>query len=377
MSHVEGWSPALVAKQIAIWSGLIISLPWTALAGLDPLKMAQHLEAGKPILGTFTNSGAPLPSWMGDLHDSTPIQSINVPGTHDTATWNYTGLDESVFRTQDRSIFDQLDAGIRFLDIRFGLDENTNVLRLYHADTLLSNTASLEDVLWGLYHFLDNHPTETLLVSMKVDHGADSLPVQKAAHALITTPPVKDYWLQSSSLPPNLGGARKKIILFRRFGFDTANNPDLTPVGLDVASGWTDNNADFSITYNPGDLAYIEDLYQLNGDAIDVPPATKVQQKFSALTAHINNSRGSSNVSQVFISFASGFGAGVGDILTPRTLAEGDSSIRLVGINQKMDGWLVGCHGKRLGIVLYDFFQSAPDLIRKTIGLSPDDCPKV
>jgi 1-phosphatidylinositol phosphodiesterase len=176
-------------------------------------------------------------------------------------------------------------------------------------------------------------------VSMKVDHGADSIPVQKATHALITTSPAKDYWVQSTSvglaykvafslpsvlkffciqLPLNLGDARKKIILFRRFGFDTANNPDLTPVGLDVAISWADNNADFSITYNSGDLAYIEDLYQLNGDAIDVPPATKVQRKFSALTSHINNSRSSSNVSQIFISFASGFGAGVGDILTPR-----------------------------------------------------------
>jgi 1-phosphatidylinositol phosphodiesterase len=58
----------------------------------------------------------------------------------------------------------------------------------------------LEDVLWGLYHFLDAHPTETLLVSLKVDHGTDSLPVQEAAHALITTSPVSDYWVQSTSV---------------------------------------------------------------------------------------------------------------------------------------------------------------------------------
>lgn len=119
-------------------------------------------------------------------------------------------------------------------------------------------------------------------------------------------------------LPPDLQAARKKIILFRRFGFDTTSNPDLTPVGINVASGWTDNNADFSITYTPGSLAYIEDLYQLNGDVNQFPPAAKVQEKFYALTSHIANSRGSSNISQVFISFASGFGAGVGDILTPR-----------------------------------------------------------
>jgi 1-phosphatidylinositol phosphodiesterase len=106
-------------------------------------------------------------------------------------------------------------------------------------------------------------------------------------------------------------------VLFRRFVLDTTDL-DLIPVGLNVASGWTDNNADFNITYIQGKIAYIEDLYQLNGDLVDISPATKVQEKFDALTTHITNSRGTGNVSQVFISFASGFGSGVGDVLTPR-----------------------------------------------------------
>jgi len=339
------------------------------LAALDPTKMAHHLAAGKPILGTFTDPRTPLTRWMGTLGDSTPIQDINVPGTHDTCTWNYTGPDETTFRTQDRSIFDQLNAGIRFLDIRFGLDNSTNKLRVYHADALLSSTVELEDVLWGFYHWLDAHPTETLLVSLKVDHGTDSLPVQEAAHALITTSPVSDYWVQSTSLPSSLGAVRHKIVLFARFGFDTTDNPDLTPVGLNVATGWADNTADFSITYSPGELAYIEDLYQLNGDADQISTTTKVEEKFDALTTHIINGQTAANVSQVFISFASGFGFGVGDVLTPKTLAVGNATGHIIGINEKMDTWLAGRSGQRIGIVLYDFFESQPDLIRKTIGL--------
>ena len=34
-----------------------------------------------------------------------------------------------------------------------------------------------------------------------------------------------------------------------------------------------------------------------------------------------------------------------------------------------MDEWLTDNEGKRLGIVLYDFFQSMPGLVAKTIGL--------
>ena len=35
---------------------------------------------------------------------------------------------------------------------------------------------------------------------MKVDHGSVDLPVQEAMHALVTTPPVSDYWVQSTSV---------------------------------------------------------------------------------------------------------------------------------------------------------------------------------
>lgn len=71
------------------------------------------------------------------------------------------------------------------------------------ADTLLSSTASLEDVLWGLYYFLDHHPTETLLVSLKVDHGSVSVPVQEEAHTLITGPGVSNYWVQNTTVGPS------------------------------------------------------------------------------------------------------------------------------------------------------------------------------
>jgi len=56
----------------------------------------------------------------------------------------------------------------------------------------------------------------------------------------------------------------------------------------------------------------------MNGDAVDVSPQTKVQTKFNAITTHIENSGGITNLTQVFITFASGFGDGVGDVLSPR-----------------------------------------------------------
>lgn len=119
-----------------------------------------------------------------------------------------------------------------------------------------------------------------------------------------------------------MGSVRGKIVLFRRFSFDTADDPSLVPVGVNVASGWADNNPDFSILYDvPNELsAYIEDLYQLNGNAVDISPTMKVEEKFNAITEHITNSRTAGNNSHIFISFASGYGNGTGDILTPRVI---------------------------------------------------------
>ena len=58
--------------------------------------------------------------------------------------------------------------------------------------------AQLEDIFWGIYHWLDGHPTETILVSVKVDNGNNTAELQQNVYNLITGADVKDYWVQSS-----------------------------------------------------------------------------------------------------------------------------------------------------------------------------------
>ena len=108
-----------------------------------------------------------------------------------------------------------------------------------------------------------------------------------------------------------LGAARRKVILFRRYGFLA----DLAPVGVDVSRDWKDNDGDFVIE-NDSTRVWIEDLYEIGGDS--VPPSTKISTKFDAITRHIENANASPNKTQPFVSFASGFGSGVGDNLTPK-----------------------------------------------------------
>jgi hypothetical protein len=115
-----------------------------------------------------------------------------------------------------------------------------------------------------------------------------------------------------------IGAARKKILLFRRYTL----LPDFGYFGIDLSSGWEDNNKDFAIQFDGSGnkTAFIEDLYQINGD--NQPPVTKIPVKFDAITTHLENANAPANETlinrKLFISFASGFGAGAGDTLTQK-----------------------------------------------------------
>ncbi|PLW43510.1 hypothetical protein PCASD_06770 [Puccinia coronata f. sp. avenae] len=137
-----------------------------------------------PILGFYEQSNAKLSDWMSNVPDDTPITSMSIPGTHDAATWNYTQATQDsleavtgkippaiAYQCQDRSLFQMLGDGIRFFDLRVGFLPDHQQLGFFHASALLSTTATLPDVLLGFYKWLDHHPTETILVSIKVDNA--------------------------------------------------------------------------------------------------------------------------------------------------------------------------------------------------------------
>ncbi|WP_233498140.1 phosphatidylinositol-specific phospholipase C domain-containing protein, partial [Listeria innocua] len=81
--------------------------------------------------------------WMSALPDTTNLASLSIPGTHDTMSYNgdmtWT-LTKPLARTQKMSLYQQLEAGIRYIDIR--AKDN---LKIYHGPIYLN--ASLSGVL--------------------------------------------------------------------------------------------------------------------------------------------------------------------------------------------------------------------------------------
>jgi 1-phosphatidylinositol phosphodiesterase len=162
---------------------------------------------------------------------------------------------------------------------------------------------------------------------------------------------------------PTLGEARHKAILLRRFAFDQL--PDATPVGIDASSGWTDNNAAFSIPYNGNvDSVYIEDFYDVGTSDV----ASAIDAKYAAVSAHLDLATGADQASQFFVTFASGYS---GIAVNPYAMAVGNGTA-VPGVNSKVLNYLAGKRGSRFGVIMFDFVGSDTRLAPATLSQQVD-----
>ena len=113
---------------------------------------------------------------MKDIDDSRDVFGLNLVGTHDCVT-QYVQLSH-LSRCQDRSIYEQLNMGVRCLDIR--VKSNGNRLSMVHGICNAFNNPShfskrmdMEDVLSACYNFLSKNPSETIVFQFKNDSGRE------------------------------------------------------------------------------------------------------------------------------------------------------------------------------------------------------------
>lgn len=359
-----------------------------------------------PIFGPYSTVNNAVnktrATWMKPYPDSLPIVHMNLPGTHDTATWNYSDetrerllpidslvhdpeFPSSFYRCQDKSIFDMLNDGIRVFDLRTAFDLTNTTLVFWHSQALQSQTASLEDVLFGFYKWLDDHPSEAVFISLNYEGNTIPLASNNAAVQLelfrtLTTPAARHYFVQAKNKFGTLGQARGKITFLRRFELDqlSANYTEALPGVAFSPSKWKDNNPEpFPLEYNTDKhlVAYMEDYYQPSvpdGDGFD----QIVQIKVNATEANFRaaaNATGAAKDS-LFWSFASSTEVLKG--LTPFNMALGlvDNEIQ-EGVNNKLVPFFQSMKGKRLGICMFDFYEYPTDLLGAFLDIqTPGSC---
>lgn len=225
-------------KHILIASSLVAILSIASFFAVFPLSKKSSTSKGS--------------NWMKDIDDSRTLTSLSIPGSHDSGALH--SIADLAGKCQDLSIYNQLEAGARFFDIR--LQQRDNELKIVHGfvDQDLSFSQALDD----FKRFLNEHPSEGLIVSIKKESNANNT---SATFDESLKEALKNYsslWDLSREIPNNLGKLRGKIYLISRYSDST--------IGLDAFEGWLD--PDSSSTTNTFDIGrsnlHIQDYYQVN-----------------------------------------------------------------------------------------------------------------
>ena len=174
-------------------------------------------------------------NWMSHISSQTSISQINIPGTHDSAA-----IGMGLWSCQSSSITEQLEHGVRLLDVRLKFNAKGTTYDIYtcHGDKgfliNMNEFQSLNSLLNECKTFLSTNTSETVLMSLKVDDWNAAKTNQEKADALdVLYDLLNNYTTYPSQNLPNLGDIQGQIFLINRinnesrFGF-SLNIPNNT-----------------------------------------------------------------------------------------------------------------------------------------------------
>lgn len=301
-----------------------------AICGLFGCKkdLTDNIQPGKVTADnqSVANNAAlafSLNSWMGTIPNDRNLAAISIPGTHDSgARFEPIG---GTAKCQDLTIAQQLDAGIRFLDIR--CRHIGDAFAIHHGS--IYQNMNFNDVVTACYAFLSANPTETIVMSVKEEYDAtnNTRTFEQTFDSYTAQQPGK--WYLSATVP-TLGDVRGKIVLLRRFGASA------TPKGIE-ATNWADNTT-FTIN-NSNSTLRVQDQYQVPDN----------NAKWSGITTLLNEAKNGTQ-STLYINFTSGY----------KPLIFGIPSITTVSnaINPQINTFFTNNTHGRYGILPMDFATS-------------------
>ncbi|MFJ9677750.1 phosphatidylinositol-specific phospholipase C [Streptomyces sp. NPDC101194] len=143
--------------------------------------------------------------WMSGIPDATALQRLTIPGSHDSGA-RYGG---PWTECQNTTIAEQLNSGLRFLDVRCRVTGGS--FAIHHGASY--QNLMFGDVLGACWDFLAERPTETVLMRVKQEYSEESDAAFRAVF--------DDYldvrgWrplFHIDAALPVLGAARGKVVL--------------------------------------------------------------------------------------------------------------------------------------------------------------------
>ncbi|WP_017589923.1 phosphatidylinositol-specific phospholipase C [Nocardiopsis ganjiahuensis] len=291
--------------------------------------------AAAPVASTQDPSVA-RSEWMSAIPDHTGLAALSIPGTHDTGAWRGTVWS----RTQDLTLSEQLDSGVRFLDVR--TRHYRDAFPIHHGAEYLN--LNFTDVVTDIGAFLAENPTETVLMRMKKEHteAENTRSYEETLdHYIEANPDTRDVlserlWVPSQGTEgvPDLGEVRGRIVIVQDFSA----------------------SRDYGIHWN-GPALDVQDDYR-------VPTLFDIPAKWESARAHFD-AAASGPDEVLHVNHLSGSGA---PLANPREVAWGALGIR--GVNPRAVDHLSASGAHRTGVVVMDFpSQELTDLV---IAHNPD-----
>ncbi|MFJ9948245.1 phosphatidylinositol-specific phospholipase C domain-containing protein [Kitasatospora sp. NPDC091207] len=279
--------------------------------------------------------------WMKDLAGGTPLSALSLPGTHETLAIRGLELTKAQqdFGISGQTLAVQLDRGIRAVDIRVRVTEG-KYFTIHHAKEYQS--ANFDDVLSKARTFLQQHPSETLLMRLRAECPRSNISITDCTNdpSTVTSQNIRtifdryantDYsglFYKESTVEgkptatPTLSQARGKIVLTQ---FDNVE-------------------AEYGIaSYND----HTEDTYNNPG----------ISAKFEKVKANVERAVAGSG-GQFYVTYTSASGGGA----TPLFYAGGSGwdparqQPSVLGINPQFMRYLNGGGGNgRIGVIMMDY----------------------
>ncbi len=258
--------------------------------------------------------------WMAGIDGERPLSQISIPGTHGSAALYEVWPDTAI--CQDATIAQQLNFGIRLLDIR--CRHVHDAFQIYHG--CVSQKLTFAEVLQEVTAFLKSHPTECVLMSVREEYTAegDTRSFDATFDSYVAADPAR-WWLGAGV--PALNAVRGKIVLIRRF--HSARDEGIN------GSFWPDNRI-----FSAGNLS-VEDCYTVADNKV------KWRQISNALAA----ASADANTDVLHLIFASGYQS--------RFLGIPGISRVSTAINPRLASFFKSAPPGHYGCVLMDFADAA------------------
>jgi hypothetical protein len=286
---------------------------------------------GNPPGNSFTSR------WMKELPGTKRISEFTIPGTHDTCAL-YGGASAEC---QNKTLKEQLEAGIRFIDIR--CRHFKNAFTIHHG--IFYQNINFSDVQDICIKFLESNPSECIIMSVKNECSGKAFSCTDAENTLTFEQTFdasirgkEGFWYLEPNIPV-LNTVRRKIVLFRRF-------PASSSKGIDATNGWPD---DTTGTINAPNLKiHIQDQYT-------VPTLMARTTKWERVKALIEETQ--KNTVDWYINFASGTSMGA----YPNAVAG--------VVNTKLGDYIARTPFKnRIGTILMDFADDG--IVKRLISIA-------